>query len=62
MVVLATVRRKAWEIPCAVNSTAPICAMPYLSNKSPAFAHTTMAKTMASVLIRSLFSLAMLGS
>jgi hypothetical protein len=38
-----------------------MCAMPRLSNKSPAFAHTTIAKTMTSVLIRSLFSLAILG-
>src|SRR5881394_2856690 len=61
IVPLVIVCRKACEIPCAVSSTAPICAIPRFSNKSPAFAHTTMAKTMTSVLNRSLFSLGILG-
>src|SRR6266581_2257555 len=61
MVPLVTVSGKACAIPLAVNSTAPIRSMPRLSNKSPAFAHTTMAKTMTSVLNRSRFSLGILG-
>src|SRR5437764_12577678 len=61
MVALVTVRRKAWAIPCSVNSTWPICAIPLFNSKSPTFAHTTMAKTITSVLIRSLLSLGILG-
>src|SRR5215472_10752395 len=61
MVALVRVSRKAWAIPCAVNSTAPIRAIPRFSSRSPTFAHTTMAKTMTSVLIRSLLSLGILG-
>jgi hypothetical protein len=53
---------KACAIPCGVSSTAPISVIPRFSNKSPALAHTTIAKTMTSVLIRSLLSLAILGS
>src|SRR5204863_32278 len=36
----------------------PICDIPRFSIRSPALAHTTIAKTMTSVLIRSLLSLA----
>src|SRR5437016_14389969 len=61
MVALVTVRRKAWAIPCSVNSTGPICAIPRFNSRSPTFAHTTMAKTMTSVLICSLLSLGILG-
>src|SRR5215470_8248213 len=58
MVPLVIVKRKACAIPCAVSSTAPIWAMPRFNSRSPTFAHTTMAKTMTSVLTRSLLSLA----
>src|SRR6267378_4079843 len=60
IVPLATVRRKACASPEAVSWTAPICDMPRFSIRSPALAHTTMAKTMTSVLTRSLLSLAIL--
>src|SRR6267143_2750600 len=58
IVPLATVRRKACASPEGVRRTAPICDMPRFSIRSPALAHTTIAKTMTSVLIRSLLSLA----
>jgi hypothetical protein len=58
IVPLATVRRNACAIPKTVSWTAPICDIPRFSIKSPALAHTTIAKTMTSVLIRSLLSLA----
>src|SRR5215471_12012865 len=61
IVALVTVSRKACARPCAVSSTGPICAMPRFSSKSPALAHTTIAKTITSVLIRSRLSLAILG-
>src|SRR5258707_7818803 len=60
IVPLVTVRRNACAIPEAVSCTSPICDMPRFSVKSPALAHTTIAKTMTSVLMRSLFSLAIL--
>src|SRR6266852_6695767 len=60
IVPLATVRRKACASPEGVRRTAPICDMPRFSIRSPALAHTTIAKTMTSVLIRSLLSLAIL--
>src|SRR5260370_2600623 len=50
--------RKACASPEAVIWTAPICDIPRFSIRSPALAHTTIAKTMTSVLIRSLLSLA----
>src|ERR1700739_2162422 len=58
IVSLATVSRNARVSPAAVRWTAPICDIPRLSIRSPALAHTTIAKTMTSVLIRSLLSLA----
>src|ERR1700686_1416251 len=58
IVPLATVRRNACASPEAVSWTSPICDIPRFSIKSPALAHTTIAKTMTSVLIRSLLSLA----
>jgi hypothetical protein len=58
IVPLVTVSRKAWVSPAAVNSTAPFWDIPRFSSKSPALAHTTIAKTMTSVLILSLLSLA----
>jgi hypothetical protein len=61
MVPLVTVRRNACASPEAVNWTAPICDIPRFSSRSPALAHTTIAKTITSVLIRSLFSLAIYG-
>src|SRR5258707_8585490 len=60
IVPLATVRRKACASPEGERRTAPICDMPRFSIRSPALAHTTIAKTMTSVLIRSLLSLAIL--
>src|SRR5260370_40926432 len=60
IVPLAAVRRSACASPEAVNWTAPICDIPRFSIRSPALAHTTIAKTMTSVLIRSLLSLAIL--
>src|SRR6266849_3535575 len=60
IVPLATVSRKACASPEGVRRTAPICDMPRFSIRSPALAHTTIAKTMTSVLIRSLLSLAIL--
>src|SRR5690349_21862975 len=61
IVALVTVSRKACPIPCAVNATAPTWAIPLLSSRSPTLAHATMAKTMTSVLIRSLLSLGIFG-
>src|SRR6266852_8771595 len=55
---LATVSLNACAIPDGVSWTAPICDIPRFSIRSPALAHTTIAKTMTSVLIRSLLSLA----
>src|ERR1700674_3891720 len=60
IVPLATVRRNACASPEAVSWTSPICDIPRFSIRSPALAHTTIAKTMTSVLIRSLLSLAIL--
>src|SRR5258708_40307082 len=60
VVPLATVSRTAGVSPEAVNWTAPICDIPRFSIRSPALAHTTIAKTIMSVLIRSLLSLAIL--
>src|SRR6267143_112142 len=60
MVPLVTVSRNACANPAAVSWTAPICDIPRFSIRSPALAHTTIAKTIASVLIRSLLSLAIL--
>src|SRR5260370_41177785 len=60
IVPLATVSWKACASPEGVRRTAPICDMPRFSIRSPALAHTTIAKTMTSVLIRSLLSLAIL--
>src|ERR1700731_1362898 len=60
IVPFVTVSRKACASPEAVNWTAPIVDMPRFSIRSPALAHTTIAKTMTSVLIRSLLSLAIL--
>src|SRR5712664_3888021 len=58
IVPFVTVSRKACASPGAVSWTAPICDIPRFSIRSPALAHTTIAKTMTSVLIRSLLSLA----
>src|SRR6266478_9979283 len=58
IVPFVTVSRKACASPEAVNWTAPICDIPRFSIRSPALAHTTIAKTMTSVLIRTLLSLA----
>src|SRR6267143_5386106 len=58
IVPFVTVSRNAWPIPAAVSWTAPICDIPRFSIRSPALAHTTIAKTITSVLIRSLLSLA----
>src|SRR5712671_2399326 len=58
IVPFIAVSRKACAIPEAVSCTAPICDIPRFSIKSPALAHTTIAKTMTSVLIRTLLSLA----
>src|SRR5882757_6825928 len=60
IVPFVTVSRKACASPGAVSWTAPIRDMPRFSIRSPALAHTTMAKTMTRVLIRSLLSLAIL--
>src|SRR5437016_8890550 len=60
IVPFVTVRRNASESPEAVSWTAPISDIPRFSIRSPALAHTTIAKTIASVLIRSLVSLAIL--
>src|ERR1700739_5143423 len=58
IVRLVTVIQNACETPLGVIATAPISVMPRFSIRSPALAHTTIAKTMTSVLIRSLLSLA----
>src|SRR6266481_1078548 len=58
IVPFVTVSRKASASPEAVSCTAPICDIPRFSIRSPALAHTTIAKTMTSVLIRTLLSLA----
>src|SRR6266849_6849335 len=60
IVPFVTVSRNACASPEAVSCTAPICDMPCFSIRSPALAHNTIAKTITSVLIRSLFSLAIL--
>src|SRR5260370_3836848 len=60
IVPLATVRRKACATRESGRRTATICDIPRFSIRSPALAHTTIAKTMTSVLIRSLLSLAIL--
>src|SRR5271155_2290388 len=60
-VPLLSVMRKAWTIPGALNSTAPICSIARFSIRSPALAHTTITHTMTSVLIRSLASVAILS-
>src|SRR6266851_621492 len=60
IVPFIAVSRKACASPEAVIWTAPICDIPRFSIRSPALAHTTIAKTMTSVLIRSLLSLAIL--
>jgi hypothetical protein len=60
IVSFVTVSRNAWASPEAVSWTAPICDMPRFNIKSPALAHTTIAKTITSVLIRNLLSLAIL--
>src|SRR5712692_8425478 len=57
---LVTVSPNACASPVAVSWTAPICDIPRFSIRSPALAHITIAKTMTSVLIRSLLSLAIL--
>src|SRR5216684_1842652 len=57
---LVTVSPKACASPVPVSCTAPICDIPRFSIRSPALAHTTIAKTMTSVLIRSLLSFAIL--
>src|SRR6266403_2417192 len=57
IVALVTVIQNACETPLAVIATAPISVMPRFSRRSPALAHTTIAKTMTSVLILSLLSL-----
>src|ERR1700740_110461 len=59
IVRLVTVIQNACETPLGVIATAPISVMPRFSSRSPALAHTTIARTMTSVLIRSRFSLAM---
>ncbi len=56
MVGFVTVSRNACAKPLAVNSTAPIVDMPRFSRRSPALAHTTIAKTMTSVFTLSLLS------
>src|SRR5438132_3666385 len=60
IVPFVNVSRNACVSPEAVSWTAPICDIPRFNIRSPALAHTTMAKTMTSVLIRSLLSLAIL--
>src|SRR5260370_23863685 len=60
IVPFVTVSRNACASPEGVSWTAPICDMPCFSIRSPALAHTTIAETITSVLIRSLFSLAIL--
>src|SRR5260370_4921880 len=46
------VERRACCTPTGEISTAPICVMPRFSIRSPTLAHTTIARTMTSVLIR----------
>src|SRR6267378_587457 len=58
IVALVTVMRKACASPLAETSTAPIVVIPRFSIRSPTLAHTTIARTMTSVLIRSLVWLA----
>src|SRR5258708_1810324 len=58
IVALVTVIRKACASPLAEISTAPIVVIPRFSIRSPTLAHTTIARTMTSVLIRSLVWLA----
>src|SRR6266849_10149963 len=58
MVPFVTVSRNACGSPEAVSWTAPICDIPRFSIRSPALAHITIAKTITSVLILSLRSLA----
>src|SRR6266850_5982543 len=58
IVPLVTVSRNACSNPAPVNCTAPFCVIPRFSSKSPALAHTTIAKTRTSVLILSLLSVA----
>jgi hypothetical protein len=60
IVPLVTVSQNACANPAPVSCTAPISDIPRFSSKSPALAHTTIAKTMTSVLILSLLSLAIL--
>src|SRR5438309_11452229 len=60
IVPFVKVSRNACVSPEAVSWTAPICDIPRFNIRSPALAHTTIAKTMTSVLIRSLLSLAIL--
>src|SRR5712692_4041838 len=60
MVPFVTVSWNACANPEAVSWTAPICDIPRFSIRSPALAHTTIAKTMTNVLIRSLLSLGIL--
>src|ERR1700674_746797 len=59
IVPFVTVSTNACWIPPSVSSTAPIRIMPRFSIRSPTLAHTTIVRTMTSVLIRSLCSLDM---
>src|ERR1700675_5044466 len=60
-VPLVTVIRKACAIPAPDSSTAPICSIARFNNRSPAFAHTTIAHTITRVFTRSLPSVAILS-
>src|SRR5438552_12247822 len=59
IVGFVTVSQNACPSELGETFTTPICVIPRFSIRSPALAHTTIARTMTSVLIRSLRSLAM---
>src|SRR4029077_2733839 len=58
MIGFVTVSQNACFSALAEIATAPICVIPRFNIRSPTLAHTTIARTIISVLIRSLFSLA----
>src|SRR5215472_2107774 len=58
MAPFSTVRRKACDKPVGETCTAPICDIPRFSIRSPTLAHTTIAKTIISVLMRNRRSVA----
>src|SRR5258706_13135128 len=61
VVGFTTVRRNACASPDGENATAPTSVMPRFSIRSPALAHTTIARTIKRVFARSLPSCSMLG-